>query len=662
MEVRSFAEAVLLATDLEEKLFSPPSLTDEHPGDPIAALHSPGRSQHLPLVSSRPIPPTPKPRQLMDESVRGAALHTFAHHELQALELMALALLRFPDAPQGFRLGLAHIMRDEQRHFRLYQARAEHWGVGLGEVGASHFFWDTVSTIEDPLSFLAALSLTYEQANLDFAVYWKDAFAAIDDGDTVRVLQTVYEDEIRHVRHGVEWFRRLGGGDDFDSYKRALVFPLTPGRGKGPIFNRAGREAAGFSPAFMDEMQLSNVSRGRPPRVFSFDPFVESQIAGLPVKGRVRDLVTDLGSLMMFLGHREDVVVAPRPSLPVLRRLHEAGFEIPQFVAEPAAVGERVIAGHRPWGWSPVVARRLGQTWDPALGVLSDKTWAFAQRQAFAEACDARLVARVEGQICTDVSAVEARLAGGGEWIAKAPFSTSGQHRLRLAGSLDKQARGWLDRHLAAGPVLVEPWYRRLLDLSVQIEIEAERIVPVGISRFSTAGTGAYRGAVMGKWNHGLSSELNRCLHQAGARNLLEAAANQVGRAAQSLGYAGPLGVDAMVVQTDEGVRLLPILEVNPRFTMGRVALSLQRRCSGFGGWFFVAPGRVLDAGFADLDAFVQAVHAQPVVADERGLHSGILFTTDPAASRSVLTLLCVGRTQIDAVQQWRQLGFDWPL
>ena len=65
---------------------------------------------------------------------------------------------------------------DEQRHFRMYMDRAEHWGVGLGEVGTGTFFWDTVSELSSPVDFLAALSLTYEQANLDFSSYWRTPF------------------------------------------------------------------------------------------------------------------------------------------------------------------------------------------------------------------------------------------------------------------------------------------------------------------------------------------------------------------------------------------------------------------------------------------------------------------------------------------------------
>jgi hypothetical protein len=55
---------------------------------------------------------------------------------------------------------------------------------------------------------------------------------------------------------------------------------------------------------------------------------------------------------------------------------------------------------------------------------------------------------------------------------------------------------------------------------------------------------------------------------------------------ATARGYEGPIGIDAYVHRTAEGRLVLrPICEVNPRHTMGLVALELKRR---------IAPGRDL--------------------------------------------------------------------
>jgi hypothetical protein len=44
-------------------------------------------------------------------------------------------------------------------------------------------------------------------------------------------------------------------------------------------------------------------------------------------------------------------------------------------------------------------------------------------------------------------------------------------------------------------------------------------------------------------------------------------------------GYVGPVGIDAMVYRRSNGsLALKPVVEVNVRMTMGRVALELQKR------------------------------------------------------------------------------------
>lgn len=42
--------------------------------------------------------------------------------------------------------------------------------------------------------------------------------------------------------------------------------------------------------------------------------------------------------------------------------------------------------------------------------------------------------------------------------------------------------------------------------------------------------------------------------------------------------YTGPLGVDVLFYRDREGeLRVKPVVEINPRYTMGRVALELDR-------------------------------------------------------------------------------------
>ncbi len=636
MDIREFAEAVLYSADMTLKLGDPGEVTDRSPGSPCAVPRAPGRPDGLQMRTSKVIPPAPTVGALGDEQARGLALHSFAHHELQALELMALALLRFPDAPAGFRRGLVKIITDEQRHFKMYMARAEHWGVGLGDVGTGHFFWDTVAHLDTPADFLAALSLTYEQANLDFAWHWEEAFRAVDDEASARVLRVVHDDEIAHVRHGVAWFDRLNGGVTFEDYARRLVFPLSPGRAKGPRFDRESRLRAGLSEAFVDEMEITNVSRGRPPRVFHFDPFVEEQAAGRTPAKAARSVAQDLAAVSMFFAHREDVVIAKRPSLKVLLGLHRIGIPIPQFVRDEAELCDRILGENTPWGHPEQVA-------------AVDKVEAFTLRGRFIETHENPLWADRSGHICTAIDAVPL----GENWVAKAPLSASGQHRVRLDHA---SAKAWIGKQLKTGPILVEPWHDKILDLSVQIHIDDGGIRQLGVNRFWTTSNGAYRGAVLGPWTAGVDPDVLRTLHGGGRGSQIKLMLKQVGefvgKQMHQRGIRGPVGVDCMVIRQSDEVRVLPILEINPRYTMGRVAIELHRSTGLRGGWFFVDDSTCKDAGFPTRTAFVETVHST----------TGATFTTDPETAIRTMTVMAGGKSFADAQECWTGLGFDWPV
>src|SRR5690349_19199775 len=156
MELREFAERVLFATTLEEKLGAPEQITDECPGVALVTPAAPGRPRELrfkpPGVGKGEFPGT---HQLENERARGRLLHFFANHELLATELMALVLLKFPDAPAAFRRGLFQTLRDEQAHTRLYLERMRACGIRFGELPVSGYFWRSVATMENPLDYVS---------------------------------------------------------------------------------------------------------------------------------------------------------------------------------------------------------------------------------------------------------------------------------------------------------------------------------------------------------------------------------------------------------------------------------------------------------------------------------------------------------------------------
>src|SRR5208282_1688907 len=199
MELRDFAERVLFATTLDEKLQSPAVVTDERPGPRLLTPQAPGRPAGLcfkPQGSGKA--DFPGVHRLEQESERGRLLHFFANHELLATELMALMLLKFPDAPAAFRKGVYQTLKDEQEHTQLYLARMRECGAHFGELPVSGYFWRSVSVMENPMDYVSSLCLTFEQANLDFAQHYAKGFADIGDNETSRLLEKIYRDEIGH--------------------------------------------------------------------------------------------------------------------------------------------------------------------------------------------------------------------------------------------------------------------------------------------------------------------------------------------------------------------------------------------------------------------------------------------------------------------------------
>ncbi|MEE3180819.1 MAG: DUF455 family protein, partial [Planctomycetota bacterium] len=98
MQVREIAEAIVCSEDIEFKLAAlPRDLDDSEPG-PAQRIEKPGRPAGL---VPRPIreAQVPSVRGYHDPRQRARILHSFANHELQAVELFAWALLAFPDAP-----------------------------------------------------------------------------------------------------------------------------------------------------------------------------------------------------------------------------------------------------------------------------------------------------------------------------------------------------------------------------------------------------------------------------------------------------------------------------------------------------------------------------------------------------------------------------------
>lgn len=258
MELRAFAERVLLSDQLATKLARPDeSFTDDNPG-PATRIAVPVRPADLMFAARKTAPAMPKAAALHDPARRAVAHHIMANHELQALEVMAMILLAFPDAPTEFRMGMAGIMLDEQRHTRLHAQRCEELGSRFGAMQVNSWIWRKAQEYQSTLEYVAGLPLVFEGANLDHTIEFERYFKDAGDRRSAAIMRAIHRDEIRHVEFGLVWLRRFKPPQltDWDAWTAALHWPIRPARARGSDFQRDARKQAGLTDDFLDRLEV----------------------------------------------------------------------------------------------------------------------------------------------------------------------------------------------------------------------------------------------------------------------------------------------------------------------------------------------------------------------------------------------------------------------
>lgn len=257
----------IASRSIVEKLAPPqaPDARDEarwESAPPVRRILAPGRPRELCVISRSPR--RPGVGGLARPEARAHLLHTFLHHELQAAELFAWAVLAFPETPGAFRTGLMRLCAEELAHLALYRAELARLGFAPGAFPVRDWFWERVSGCVDPLSFVALQGLGLEGANLEHSARFAALFRAAGDESTARVLEHVEQDEIGHVAFAVHWFERFSGSRlDYERWRAALPSPLTPALLQGRPLNRASRSRAGLDDTFLARLESEPPTQAR---------------------------------------------------------------------------------------------------------------------------------------------------------------------------------------------------------------------------------------------------------------------------------------------------------------------------------------------------------------------------------------------------------------
>jgi hypothetical protein len=436
--------------------------------------------------------------------------------------------------------------------------------------------------------------------------------------------------------------------------------------------------------------------------VFVFNPFSEGRLAEgrafNPTKHQTQ-LACDLENLPQYLCRQDDILLTGRkPSVEFLSRIKRAGFPLPEFVESSEFARQRLatrkLGSLRPWAWGPDSIELLKpifpnvtgekrpaeKRFNPGLAQLYSKAWSANflrnilsktsrqdQSQTVKRPPDRDWLC-AENEIGVPVRSLEEALAviagirsrGQLNVVVKQAFGVAGGNALRLLEPcvLEAQLR-WM-RHAFAQKreLVVEPWLNRLQDFSIQLEMTPKGLKLYGFTGLVSDARGQFVANFAESHFHQriptrVAAQFRQPMDVSGQLlDFYDLVFECLEAELRALDFIGPLGLDAFVYKDSVGaVRLKPVVEINPRYTMGRVLVELMRQTSqNCAGIFRLANAvQLRSEGFADFAAYARDLEEKyPLQFEGQPMPricEGALCLNDPAAAKACLAVFHVSRT-----------------
>ena len=292
-----------------------------------------------------------------------------------------------------------------------------------------------------------------------------------------------------------------------------------------------------------------------------------------------RQLRHDLGYLPAIWASEdyvlvEDVEAAQRDFARVMHR----GFD--GFV-DKHQLAKLNITHVEPWGWDLALRSfllRYGVTAVPTeeeIAMIRDLSH---RKYAVDLLRDLEFEGTIGESWQADVMAeVEQALRIYQQIVIKAPWSSSGRGIRFIDKELNEYQRRWIQNVIASqGSVVIESFCHKVKDFGMEFESDGQGHVRcLGLSIFHTQ-NGAYIGNILASEEE-KQEMINRYIPEELLTAFQEKICAYLGPLYRDQ-YAGPFGVDMMVVRGDNQQHFLlnPCVEINLRRTMGHVALALS--------------------------------------------------------------------------------------
>lgn len=310
------------------------------------------------------------------------------------------------------------------------------------------------------------------------------------------------------------------------------------------------------------------------------DMALASDLSNFTAPHAGRQLRSDLGWLPALWAAEGDAVLvddAARAERQWLRASARVSGQRRVWFVERRMLASLIMERIEPWGWNKALTAQL-RRWGIGDDLLPSESALAGIRRLSHRRTSALLLPMLrsegtcgEASECATVEQVEQLLAQHGRLVLKTPWSSSGRG-VRFVTALGTHELGWLRNVLRQqGSVMAEPLYDKVKDFGMEFVAAADGSVTYcGLSLFTTA-NGAYTGNLLAT-EHVKRQLLGRYV----PLELLGRVRRDIECHLRLDGYAGPLGIDMMMVRNDARCVLLhPCVEINLRRTMGHAALAV---------------------------------------------------------------------------------------
>jgi hypothetical protein len=230
--------------------------------------------------------------------------------------------------------------------------------------------------------------------------------------------------------------------------------------------------------------------------------------------------------------------------------------------------------------------------------------------------------------------------------VAKPSHDSSGKDFVWFSRQ-EEIPRKWFDAFFEKGmAVIVEPWLDRKLDISFNFERRGKEVIALGFLPFLCDGDGKFLGTFVQKpWTRE-SREIYSYFEKRqegfwlATKEKLRAFLEKELVASV---YQGPLGVDAFVYQSKNAqLELKVISEINFRYTMGRLALTLKDHVHASSHAFLWITNRyTLEKKGINLADFPQTAEIKETRMGRKILR-GQIALNDPKTAETFLALLLI--------------------